>query len=478
MILKKIFGLEEKYDFSKEPLYDRFLVLIIFMLLAIGLIVVYTSSISVASLKYQDSLYFVKRQIAYLVMGGFSGFILVNLPFKFISKIGDLKFLLLALLLCIGTILLGTEINGAKRWLNLGLINLQSAELFKFIWIMFIAGYIDRHKDSLRSPWEQVKPFIILLMALAVIGYLQKDLGTALILCAVTFMLLFLAGMKYLHLSFMVLTMCALAGIAVLIHPYRILRLLAFTNPWEHQFDYGYQTTMSLMSFGRGEIYGEGLGNSIFKLAYLPDSHTDFVSAIWAEETGLIGIGIILLLEFCLVARLFALGIMCLRSETNRNLKQFGVCVGVGVWFLMQVFINIGTATSLTPAKGLTLPLISYGGSSLIMMILALTVVIRISYERRYGVLKTLEANKIVDNLYSRNKRNQNSEERLNEQPKAIKKRVRNKTQDISDDNVTVEKKVKKTISRKKVKANGNEDQAKLDDHTLSDEISDIHLEK
>jgi cell division protein FtsW len=415
MWFKKLFGWSENYDFSKEPLYDRLILMIVFLLLAIGLVVVYTASIAKGEAIFNDSLFFVKKQLLYVLAGLGLSFILVHIPSKILYQLGSTKFLLIAIFLCVVTIFIGAEIKGAKRWLNLGFINFQSAELFKLVWIVFIAGYIERHKNQITNLWQSIKPSILLFLFCIVIGLGQSDFGTCMILITITLALLFVVGVKIKYIFGGGVVVLFFLALLVIIKPHRIQRLLGYLDPWQDSLAGGYQITMSLMAFGRGEIEGKGLGESVFKLEYVPDPHTDFVTAIWAEETGLVGMILILILEFWLVARIFGLGICCLRDEQNRNLMHVSICIGIGLWFLMQVFINIGSATCLIPAKGLTLPLISYGGSSLIMMLVAIAIVIRISYERRVLILRMAEAEKKIGKLRSKKQNRIEKQEEIDE---------------------------------------------------------------
>ncbi len=383
------------YNFAKEPMYDRWLLVLGLILLALGLVVVYTASISVGEQQYNDSLYFVKRQGMYALMLFFIGLIWLHIPTKILCRFARYRIIILAMILAVLAICIGPSIKGANRWISLGFINFQPAELIKLLWIIYLAGYIERHQDRMNAPANFLKPLLLLLFPVGAL-IVQKDLGSSVIISGVTLLMLYISGCKITHILSLIGIGIAAVGVLIAITPYRILRLVTFLNPWEHKWGGGYQLTMSLMAYGRGELYGQGLGNSVFKLSYIPDPHTDFVTAVWAEETGLVGIMIILVLEFLLGCRMLCIGFECLRSKVNQNVFQGLVSIGFGFWFLSQTFINIASATGAMPTKGLTLPFISYGGSSILLMMVALVIMLRISYERRLVALKKIRVEKNI----------------------------------------------------------------------------------
>ncbi|MDD6178167.1 MAG: putative lipid II flippase FtsW [Ruminobacter sp.] len=416
MSLKGLLGFSERYNFKKGPMYDRFLLFIVFFLLAVGLVVVYTASISFAEKSFHDSLYFVKRQLFCIVLGLGIGFLVINIPARIYAKLGESKALAAVTILCIVTACFGVEIKGARRWINLVVFNFQAAELLKLVWIVYLAGYIQRHQNHMTQIWQAIKPILFLCFFVIIVGVYQRDFGTCAILFAITFTLLFLSGLKIKHVLIFLAGSGFLGCILILTQSYRVQRFVSYLDPWKYYDGSSYQLTMSLMALGRGEIEGQGLGNSVIKLEYLPDAHTDFVTAIWGEETGMIGMLLILLFEFLMVYRVLLTGITSLKSETNRDITNGLICVGIGIWLLTQVFINIGSAIGLTPTKGLTLPLISYGGSSLLMILVALSMVIRISYERRLYALMEKEANIRV--AKAKRKKNKDKEKDLNQEIK------------------------------------------------------------
>lgn len=379
------------YNFDKEPMYDRHLLVIFFLLITLGLIVVYTSSVAVAGNISADEFFYVKRQCFFLVAGLFAGFLVLHIPTIKLSKYCSLLTLFAAVSLCIIAVIIGPEIKGAKRWIELGLFNFQPSEAIKIVWILFLAGFIESHKNVMSYTRQSIKISILLSIIVGIL-FLQKDFGSAVVISVITMGMLFIANCskKFMAIAFGFGSM-AIIG-AILVAPYRIIRLTTYLNPWDDSSGNGYQLVLSLMSYGRGALFGQGLGNGVFKLSYIPDPHTDFVTSVWAEETGLIGMLILIALEFLLIIKAFTIAFECFRSQNNQNVLQGEIAIGFGMWFLLQVSINIGSASGLLPTKGLTLPFISYGGSSLLMMVVAVCILVRITYERRQFALDNLNA--------------------------------------------------------------------------------------
>lgn len=380
------------YNFDKEPMYDRFLLVIVLMLITLGLIVVYTSSIAVTYKIGAEEFHYVKRQCLFVIGGFFVGFLFLHIPTATLAKYCKNIVVILVLLACLSTVFIGAEIKGAKRWIDLGFFNFQPSETMKMVWIIFLAGFIDRHKTKITYMRQPFKIYILLGFIIAVF-YLQKDLGSVVVISSITIMMLFIANCSMRVLLGTAILGIAFVSLAIIFTPYRLARLMTFLDPWSDPSSNGYQVTLSLMAYGRGHIFGEGLGNSVFKLSYIPDPQTDFVSAVWGEETGLIGILILLLIEILLVIKCLMIGFESFRSKLNQNVFHGEIAVGLAMWFLLQITINIGSACGLLPTKGLTLPFISYGGSSLIMMLVSVCVLLRITYERRQFALDNIMAN-------------------------------------------------------------------------------------
>jgi cell division protein FtsW len=273
---------------------------------------------------------------------------------------------------------IGRSVNGARRWLALGPMTLQVSEFVKVFVIIYLADYLVRRHDEVRSRWSGfAKPMAVVFMVTLLL-MLEPDFGATVVTAGTALGLVFLAGVKLGQFLLVILSCAAAFALLVFTSPYRLQRLVAFTDPWADQYNSGYQLTQSLIAFGRGQWFGVGLGNSVQKLSYLPEAHTDFVFAIWAEEFGVIGALAVVGLFAVLIGAILRIG---RRAERARNLFGAFIAYGVGLLLCAQIFINIGVNTGLLPTKGLTLPFLSYGGSSLIVCLIMLALVLRIDGE-------------------------------------------------------------------------------------------------
>jgi cell division protein FtsW len=282
---------------------------------------------------------------------------------------------LLALVLIPG---IGRVVNGARRWLALGPLTLQVSELVKLFVIIYLAGYLVRRHEEVRNRWSGfIKPMAVVFMVTLLL-MLEPDFGATVVTAGTAFGLVFLAGVKLSQFLLVILSCASAFALLIFTSPYRKARLIGFTDPWADQFNSGYQLTQSLIAFGRGEWLGVGLGNSIQKLSYLPEAHTDFVFAIWSEEFGLLGALCVLVLFTILVGSIFRVG---RRAEAAGKFFSAFVAYGIALLLSMQIFINVGVNTGLLPTKGLTLPFLSYGGSSLIVCLISVALVLRIDGE-------------------------------------------------------------------------------------------------
>lgn len=374
-------------------MYDRQLVWIALALMVTGLVMVTSASVPVATRLTDMPFYFALRHGFFLVCALVIASFVIQVPLARWRQF-SVPMLLISMLLLVVVLLVGRSVNGASRWIPLGIFNLQPAEVAKLSLFIFLAGYLVRQYQQVReSFFGFIKPLIVLAV-LAVLLLQQPDLGSFVVMFVTTVGMLFIAGAKL--WQFLAMLAAALLGIGLLIifEPYRLRRVTSFMDPWEDPFGSGYQLTQSLMAFGRGDWLGQGLGNSIQKLEYLPEAHTDFVFAVLAEEVGLIGVTIVLLLIFSLVFKALFIGRKCLQSG-----QLFGgfLAFGFGFWFAFQTLVNVGAAAGLVPTKGLTLPLISYGGSSLFIMATAVAILIRIDHEQRlaakYGPAEEIDDN-------------------------------------------------------------------------------------
>ncbi len=365
---------------SPEALFDRQLVWIAFGLMLIGLVMVTSASFPISSRLTDQPFHFMFRHAIFLLLAFLTSSMVLQVPLdrwmKYSSLLLGISFFLLIVVLVVGK-----SVNGASRWIPLGLFNLQPAEVAKLSLFIFMSGYLVRKHDEVRQTFFGgfLKP-IMVFGTLAVLLLGQPDLGTVIVMLVTLFGMLFIADAKL--SQFLALMVAGVLAVVALIvaEPYRVRRVTSFLDPWEDPFGSGYQLTQSLMAFGRGEWFGQGLGNSIQKLEYLPEAHTDFVFAVLAEELGFIGVVLVLVLIFSLVLKAIFIG-----KKAFQHDQQFGgyLAFGIGIWFAFQTLVNVGAAAGMVPTKGLTLPLISYGGSSLIIMSVAVSILLRIDHECR-----------------------------------------------------------------------------------------------
>ena len=352
-------------------------------LLCLSWVMVSSASLDYAFQTTGDAFYFSKRHGLYVLLSLGVAALILNIPYSRWRRI-DVAFLVVAILL-LGIVLfphIGRRVNGSQRWLCLGFMTSQVSEIARCAAIVFFAGYLVRRREEMRSSyWGFFKPFLVLGL-LAVLLLLEPDFGATVVIGASTLSLLFLAGAPLTRFLPLLALAIVGGGFLAVSESYRLARLLAFVNPWEESVMYGsgYQLTQSLIAIGRGEWHGVGLGHSVQKLFYLPEAHTDFVFSIWAEEAGLAGCVIIIGLFGLMIRRMFVIG----RLAADRN-EHFGALVAAGLALVIayQAFINMGVASGLLPTKGLTLPFISYGGSSLMMSVVMSAMVLRLSFENR-----------------------------------------------------------------------------------------------
>ncbi len=363
---------------------DHRLILLWLGLLSIGLVMIASASIAFAAETYDDPWFFTKRHALYLVMGLTLATLVMAVPVRYAQQYsGWLMVATLALLCLVLVPGIGREVNGARRWLDLGLISVQISEVAKVAAVLFFASFFARRHQELYTGWQGfVKPVLVLGMMCLLLLF-QPDFGSAVVLASVVLAMMFIAGVKLWHFGLLgAAAVSCLVALAVY-SPYRMARLVTFLDPWSAQFGSGYQLTQSLIAFGRGEWFGLGLGNSLQKLFYLPEAHTDFIAAIMAEEFGLVGLVVMLGVFAALIVRIFMIARASLTA--NRLFAAFAT-YGVAILLTFQVFINVGVAAGLLPTKGLTLPFISYGGSSLLIGCVLIGFVIRVDWEQRQAI--------------------------------------------------------------------------------------------
>ena len=371
--------------------YDASLAWTALLLLAIGLVMVYSASIAMAELSPHTGnrpWYFLARHAMFLVAGLLAAAIAFQVPLRAWQKLAPYIFLVgIALLILVLVPGIGRSVNGSRRWLSLAVINVQPSEFMKLAAVLYAASYAVRRAAFLHAeqPLKQtlVRGFLPLFVVMVVTGgllLLEPDFGAFVVIVAIAFGILFLGGLDWrLFLGLAFLLPVALAGILVAA-PYRLQRLTAFLDPWSDPLGKGYQLSHSLIAFGRGEWFGVGLGASVEKLLFLPEAHTDFLLAVIAEELGFAGVLVVILLFVWLLYRTYGIGRQAARLE-----RPFAALVaqGIGVWIGVQAFINIGVNMGVLPTKGLTLPLLSFGGSGIVANCISLAILLRIDYENR-----------------------------------------------------------------------------------------------
>lgn len=362
--------------------YDYGLIGIVLCLICLGLVMVASSSISVADRLYGDPLHFFWRQSVAAVLGITIALVVIKLPLDLWELLSVplliISYLLLVLVLVPGV---GREINGSMRWINFGSVSVQGSELVKICIIAYLASYMVRHGEKLRNSFAGFIRPIIVVTLIAGLLLLEPDYGTAVVLFATTLGMLFMGGVPLGRFLAWVITAVMALGSLALISPYRMQRLTSFLDPWQDPFNSGFQLTQALIAFGRGEWLGAGLGGSVQKLFYLPEPHTDFLFSVLAEELGLFGSITVILLFFYLCWRAFVIAHIAM--QTGKPFAAY-LAYGIGLIIGLQAFINIGVNMGILPTKGLTLPLMSYGGNSMISSCILLALLIRIEYENHF----------------------------------------------------------------------------------------------
>jgi len=364
---------------NETAAYDFPLWIVCAILFVLGLVMVGSASFAIADRQFHQPAHYLWRQLSYAGVALLLAYGVLHVSLAVWEKLSG-ALLLLGMLLLVLVILpgVGREVNGSSRWLSLGVANFQPSEFVKLAMMLYLAGYLVRRRDEVREAVSGfVKP-MLLLTVVCILLLAEPDFGAAAVLMATAMGLMFLGGVRiwqFALLLFVVLLALALLAVA---SPYRMARITAFLNPWADPFDSGFQLTQALIAFGRGEWLGVGLGSSIQKLFYLPEAHTDFLFAVIAEELGLVSALLIIALFAIIVWRAFVIG---RRAEKAGQPFAAYVAYGAGMWVGLQAFINIGVNMGILPTKGLTLPLMSYGGSSLIMSTVVVALLQRVAWE-------------------------------------------------------------------------------------------------
>jgi len=366
--------------YGPEGRHDPWLLLAIAGLVAFGIVMVASSSIAVADGQHIGEFHYLKRHLAFLLVGGaIAWFVAARVELDWLERYsGRMMLITFGLLLLVFVPHLGMRINGARRWINLGISGFQPVELAKLTVVLYVASYLVRHRDAVETKFlGAVKPVAVAGLT-AVLLLAQPDFGSAALIGVVTIGMLWLGGARMRNLVIMGLPMLPLGAWLALSTDYRVKRLTSFLDPWKDPFDNGFQLTQALIAVGRGKWFGVGLGGSVQKLFYLPEAHTDFILAVIAEELGFVGVLFVLALFALLVGRGLQLGLRGVEVGQHRaGYVAFGLSLMVGLQALVSVGVNLGVL----PTKGLTLPLISSGGSSTLMTCVMLGVLLRAAYE-------------------------------------------------------------------------------------------------
>lgn len=358
---------------------DPVLLTIVLTLLLGGFVILASASITISDKISGDPFFYVERQLLAAVIGAAAGMFCLFVPMRVWQSIGPLLLLVgLALLFVVLIPGVGYEVNGSTRWVRFGVMNLQVSEPARLCLLIYLAGYVVRQQKALREQFVGfLRPMLVLSLGCALL-LAEPDFGAAIVLTATALVMLFVAGARIRDfLLFFSATLVAMVVLA-LTSPYRMKRLTGFLDPWADPFDSGFQLTQSLIAIGRGEWFGVGLGDGVQKLFYLPEAHTDFVFAVFAEEFGLLGSLVLIALFLALLWRIF--GLAKRAADAERFFEAY-LAMGLGTWLGLQAFINVGVNMGLLPTKGLTLPLISYGRSSLIVTMAAIGLLLRIHHE-------------------------------------------------------------------------------------------------
>jgi cell division protein FtsW len=379
--------LSQTYVFARSAPsaeYDRSLAWAALLLAAGGLVMVYSASIATAeAARYtgHNAAWFLVRHGAYLTVAIAAAITVFLIPAKFWQKAAPWLFLsALAMLVLVLVPGFGREVNGARRWLDLPGFGFQPSEAMKLAVVLYAADYTARKHAVLKSFQRGLLPMLAVMLLVSWLLLREPDFGALVVIAVISFSILFLGGMNGRHFAALVGMLAAGFALLVLTSPYRMQRIFGFMDPWSDPYGKGYQLSHALIAFGRGEWLGVGLGASVEKLFYLPEAHTDFLLAVIAEELGLAGVALVIALFIWLVSRAFAIG-----RQASQHERHFAALTaqGIGIWIGFQALINMGVNMGLLPTKGLTLPLMSYGGSGLLANFVALAILLRIDWESR-----------------------------------------------------------------------------------------------
>ena len=366
------------------PEYDRALVWLSVLLLGLGIVMVYSSSIAIAeggrSTGYQTTYYLV-RHVLFVAIGIMAAVLAFQVPVRLWQQAAPYLFIvgmvLLVLVLIPG---IGREVNGSRRWISFSIMNVQPSELMKVFVVLYAADYTVRKAAFMHSLRRGFMPMFFVMLATGALLLLEPDFGAFAVITVIAMGILFLGGMNWKLFAGLIVMLVIGFLLLIISAPYRLQRVVGFLDPWSDPYGKGYQLSHALIAFGRGEWLGVGLGSSVEKLFYLPEAHTDFLLAVIAEELGFVGVALIVIMFAWLVARAFAIG---RRAAVLERYFASLLAQGVGLWIGVQAIINMGVNMGILPTKGLTLPLLSFGGSAIVTTCVALAILLRVDWENR-----------------------------------------------------------------------------------------------
>jgi cell division protein FtsW len=362
--------------------FDRGLLFSVVALLGLGLIMVGSASISIAASKLDQPLFYFNRQLIFAVIGlGLAWFVMTVRLSVWRQMAPLLLFVGVGLLILVLIPGVGREVNGSRRWLPLGPVNIQVAEMIKLFAIIYVADYLQRHHGQLKGSFFKVFGPLVLLGLAALLLLIQPDMGSVVVILSTVLAMLFLGGARLDVFGALIVILGGLFAALVWLAPYRMQRLQSFMDPWADPFGSGFQLTQALIAFGRGDWLGVGLGSSMQKLFYLPEAHTDFLYSILAEELGLMGAMSVLVLFSIFIWRALAIG---RAAEMSGQVFGSQIAYGIGIWLGIQACVNMGVNMGALPTKGLTLPLMSYGGSSLVLVCISIALLFRVDLETHF----------------------------------------------------------------------------------------------
>ena len=373
------------YHMKPEPVagYDLWLMGVSLLIIFIGLIMVTSSSVTISAREFNEPLYYFWRQCISASIGLFLASVSLKIPMRF-WELAGVPLLLITIFLLVLILIpgVGKEVNGSMRWIQLGPFTLQASEPARLCIIAYLAGYLVRHGDTVKTEFAGfIRPVGVLTLISGLL-LLEPDFGACVVLFATALGMLFMGGIPLSRFFAWVAVAASVLITLAILSPYRMQRLMSFIDPWKDPYDSGFQLTQALIAFGRGDWFGVGLGSGIQKLFYLPEAHTDFVFAVFAEELGLSGSITLILLYSFIVWRAFVIGHI---AESVEKYFSAYFAYGIGLIIGIQAYINIGVNMGILPTKGLTLPFMSYGGNSLIVYTVLLGILLRIEYENRQG---------------------------------------------------------------------------------------------